>query len=138
VREQVIQALTAMMQAIPIVRQVLIADDPDRISMTGLPAVMVGGRGGETREPRTGGFADVYIDVDLIGLVAAAGDAETKINQLDRELKRAIAADRTLGGLVAHLTIGERTDEDITGNETVARFTRRVRIYYVADESKGD
>jgi len=137
-REQVIQALAAMMSAIPIVRQVLIADDPDRISMTGLPAVMVVDRGGETREPRAGGFADVYIEVDLVGLVAAAGDAETRINQLDREIKRAIAMDRTLGGLVAHVTVLDRTDEDITGDETIARFARRVRVFYVANEAQGD
>lgn len=137
-REQIIQAFAAMMQAIPAVRQVLIADDPDRISMTGLPAVMVVDRGGEDRVPRAGGFADVYLDIDLVGLVAAAGDAETRINALDREIKRAIALDRTLNGLVAHISIHERTDEDITGDETIARFTRRVRVYYVADETQGD
>lgn len=137
-REQVIQALAEMMQVIPLVRQVLVADDVDRIAMTGLPAVMVVDRGGETREPRTGGVADVHIEIELIGLVAAAGDAETQINKLDREIKASIAADRTLGGLVAHVMILDRTDEDITGNETLARFTRRVRVYYVANELQGD
>jgi len=137
VREQVISALVALMQGIAQVKQVLTYDDPDRIASTGIPAVMVVDAG-EERTPRTGGLADIYLTVNLRGVVQSTDSAETQANALDRGIKAAIAGDRTLGGLVAHVTVEPRSEIDLTGDEALAIFTRPVRVYYVADEALGD
>ncbi len=136
-REQAINALATLMQGITQVKQVTTYNDIDRISAMSVPAVMVVDSG-EERTPRTGGFADVHIDVNLIGVVRATNDAETRINSLDKDMKAAIAGDRTLGGTVAFVTIGERTDSDLSGDEDLATFTRSARIYYVANETLGE
>lgn len=136
-REQVIEALVAKMQGLASVKQVLAYDDLDRIAATGIPAVMVIDTD-EERIPRTGGFADVYLTVELKGVIRATSDAEKRINALDKEIKAAIAADRTLGGLVAYVDIEPRADSDLSGDEALAIFTRPVRVYYVANEAQGE
>ena len=136
-RETIINSLVTLMDGITQVNQVIKYDDLDRIASTGVPAVMVIDAG-EERFPRTGGFADVYLHVYVRGVVRATDDAETRMNSLDKDIKTAIAGDRTLSGIAANVTIGNRDESDLSGDEDFAVFTRSITVYYVANEANGE
>jgi len=49
-----------------------------------------------------------------------------------------VNADRTLGALVANVSIMPRLITDLDGNETESAFTRPVQIYFEANEANGE
>jgi len=116
---------------------VIRSDDSQKLAATSLPAVKVVDDASEERLPKSGGYADVYFDIRIIGLVRGVSQS-TNMNVLDKEIKRVINTDRTLGGKVANVTILQREGTDLDGNETVSEFTRPIQVYYVANESLGE
>jgi len=137
VRESAIAAVAANLLASPIIKKVIRSDDSQKLAATSLPAVKVVDDASEERLPKSGGYADVYFEIRVIGLVRGINQSAS-MNALDVEIKKIINNDRTLGGKVANVTILPREGTDLDGNETVSEFTRPVQVYYVADESLGE
>jgi len=137
VRESAIAAIVANLNASSVIQKVIRADDSQKLAATALPAVKVVDDAAEERLPKSGGYADVYFELRLIGLVRCVSQS-TNMNALDKEIKRVINTDRTLGGTVANVTILAREETDLDGNETVSEFTRPVQVYYVANEALGE
>lgn len=137
VRENAIAALVTNLKASAAINSVIRADDKEALARTAYPAVMVVDDGLETRYPLTGGFADVYFIVRLIGRIRGKNQSSL-MNTLDAAINTAISADRTLGGIVANVTIMPRENTILDGNEEDTNFTRPVRVYYLANESLGD
>jgi len=137
VRENAIARIVTDIDAIALVKSVVRVNDKERLARPAFPSVMVVDDGVEDRIPRTGGFADVYFTVRLIGVIRGKNQS-TLMNELDTAIKAAMAADRTLGGYVANVTIMPRENTVLDGNEEDSTFVRPVRIYYVATESLGD
>lgn len=137
VRESAISAIIANLNASVIIKKVIRADDSQKLAATALPAVKVVDDTQEERLPKSGGYADVYFELRLIGLCRGVNQS-TAMNALDVEIKKIINSDRTLGGLVANVTILARTETDLDGNESVSEFTRPIQVFYVANESLGE
>jgi len=137
VRESAIAAIETNLNASPIIKKVIRADDSQKLAATALPAVKIVDDAAEERLPKSGGYADVYFEIRIIGLVRGVSQS-TNMNVLDKEIKRVINTDRTLGGKVANVTILPREGTDLDGNETVSEFIRPVQVYYVANESLGE
>jgi len=145
VRESAIAAIVTNISAISIangytldIGKVIRYDDKEQIPATGYPAVMITDNDDEVREPKSGGYSDVYFTLKLQGLVHSRDAASTAMNSLDKAIKKAINADRTLSGTVANVTILSRTNTDLDGNESESAFIRPVQIYYVANEANGE
>ena len=110
----------------------------DDLSSQQFPAVMVVDNDDEEREPKSSSFADVYFTVNLVGFVSSRDSASTDMNELDVAFKKAINANRTLGGIVANVTILPRVETDLDGGEIESAFTRPVQVYYEANEVNGE
>jgi len=137
-RETAIAAIITALQGITGIGKVARLFNRDLLSSQQFPAVMVVDNDDEEREPKSNGYADVYFTVNLIGFVSSRDDASTAMNALDVELKKAINANRTLGGIVANVTILPRNETDLDGGEIESTFTRPVQVYYEANEANGD
>ena len=79
-----------------------------------------------------------YFTINIIGFVEARDDSSEQMNILDKAFKKAINADRTLGGTVANVTILPRVETELEGAEIESSFTRPVQIFYEANEVNGD
>lgn len=137
VRENALAALVTKLKAAAGISSVIRADDKETLARPAYPAVMVVDDGAETRNPTTGGYADVYFVVRLVGRVRGKNQS-TLMNALDAAIKTALAADRTLGGLVANVSIMPRENTALNDNEEDTQFTRPIRVFFVANESLGD
>jgi hypothetical protein len=137
VRENAIAALVTNLKASAAINSVIRLDDKETLARPAYPAVMVVDDGLETRYPLTGGYADVYFIVRLIGRVRGK-EQSSLMNTLDAAINAVVSADRTLGGIVANVTIMPRENTVLDGNEEDTNFTRPVRVYYLANESLGD
>lgn len=144
-REAAIAAIVTNLRAITIangytldIGNVIRLDDKERIARTGYPALMVTDDYNEERFPKAGGYADVYFVLSIKGIVIDRLNQSTKMNALDAAVKKAINADRTLGGTVANVSIMPRLDTNLDGNETDTFFVRQVQVFYVANEANGE
>ena len=137
VRENAIAALVTNLQASSAINSVIRLNDRETLARPAYPAVMVVDDGLETRYPMSGGFADVYFIVRLIGRVRGKNQSSL-MNSLDSAINSVISANRTLGGVVANVTIMPRENTVLDGNEEDTNFTRPIRVYYLANESLGD
>lgn len=110
----------------------------DSLSARQFPAIMVVDDADEQREPKAGGYADVYFTLNLVGFVSSRDNSSRDMNALDVAMKKAISTSRTLGGIVANVTILPRVETNLDGGEIETTFTRPIQIYYVANEANGD
>jgi len=105
-----------------------------KVPSVGFPAVLIEDDGPETIQLKSSGFANVSFEVSLIGYVRSKDSISTSLNELDTELKKAIAADPTLGGTVARVTIMPYKDR--SGSQFAAEglpygyFERPIKIQY--------
>lgn len=144
-REASIATLVSNLQSITVangytldIGSVIRYNDKEQIPASGYPAIMVTDNGDEERLPKAGGYADVYFTVNLQGFVRSRDAASTAMNELDAAIKKAVNADRTLGALVANVSIMPRLITDLDGNEIESAFTRPVQIYFEANEANGE
>jgi len=136
-REAAIDVLTANLLAHASIKTVLRVDRETSISAQSVPAVLVVDDGAEDIQYKTGGLADVYQTVRLIGVVKDIANLSQSMNALDVVIKTVVAADPTLTGTVAHVTILPQEEKRLNEDDSVAQFTRPVRIFYEASVSGG-
>jgi hypothetical protein len=137
VREAAIEALVTALDAEASIKLVKRVDSETALSSQALPAVLVVDDGGEVIHYKTGGLADVYFSVRLIGVVRDRVNLSQAMNTLDVTIKKAVVADTTLGGAVAHITIEPLEDKSLDDTDSVAKFTRPVRMFYEASVAGG-
>ena len=135
-REAAITALVTLIgtsSAVKVTRE----SSLDLLSARDFPAVVLTDNGAEEIEYKTGGLADVYVDVDLDLLVQKSKSQSTALNALDLSVKKVIASDSTLGSTVAHVTIMPQEDGETLGNDNYASRKRKIRIFYEASTASG-
>ena len=144
-REAAIQKVVANLEAITIangyalnIGKVSRFINTDLLSSRQFPAAMPVDNDDEEREPKSSNLADVYFTINIIGFVEARDDSSEQMNILDKAFKKAINADRTLGGTVANVTILPRIKTELEGVEIESSFTRPVQVFYEANEVNGD
>ena len=144
-REAAIQAIVTNLEAITLangyalnIGKVSRFINTDLLSSRQFPAAMPVDNDDEEREPKSSNLADVYFTINIIGFVEARDDSSEQMNILDKAFKKAINADRTLGGTVANVTILPRVETELEGAEIESSFTRPVQVFYEANEVNGD
>jgi len=137
-RESALVALSTLLGAIPIVGGVSRQFEAvDEIPATALPYIIIEDDGAETITMKTGDFADVEIDVSVIGYVQSALSLSTSLNELDVAIKTAVAGDRTLGGIVQHVSIEPTQERSGTQFKPYGWFIRPLKIMYEGRYSLG-
>jgi len=101
------------------------------------PAIQIEDGSTETIEYKTGGLADIYFTAKLSVWVRSRTSMSESMNAVDLAIKKAIATEATLGGLVAHATIQGEVDKDLTGDDDIAKFIRPIRIFYEGQYTEG-
>ena len=144
-REAAIQAIVTNLEGITIangyaldIGKVSRYINTDLLSSRQFPAAMPVDNDDEDREPKSSNLADVYFTINLVGFVESRDDSSEQMNILDKAFKKAINADRTLGGTVANVTILPRIKTELEGVEIESSFTRPVQVFYEANEVNGD
>ncbi len=144
-REQILTSLQTLLQGITIangydldVKAVRRYNDLEEISSRNLPALLLLDENDEIREHRTGGVTDIYLPIDIVGVVSSRENFSRDANDLDKQIKKALYSEPTLSGIVAHVKVDERIDNDLSGNEIMATFTRQGTVFYVGQNSDGD
>ena len=107
------------------------------ISSQQLPAVLIIDDGPEEIEENTGDVADVSFIVSLIGYVEDHENPSTALNELDVAVKKAVATNETLGGLITLIEIQPYRTRDVSTLPPFAWFDRPVKIYYEGTFSEG-
>lgn len=102
----------------------------DDIATTQFPAVIIEDDGAEEYAWKTGGFADISFDINIIGYVNQIGGVSTALNNLDDELKKVISSDLTLGGNVAIIRILPYTERSGSKFAPYGYFERPLRITF--------
>jgi len=143
-REQAIVALENRLATITVangyaveVKKVQRSTRTQLLYENGYPAVAVVDTGDSDIQYKTGGLADIYTVVKLVCYVRGRTAMSSRMNELDLAIKKAIAADPTLAGAVAHATIQGDADKDLSGDDDVASFTRPIRLFYEGSYSGG-
>jgi len=137
VREAAIVALCTLLDANANINKVRRDSDLDQLSAAAMPCVVVTDNGNEVIERKTSGYADVYVTLDLLMVVAKGKNQSTALNTIDTAVKTVIAANPTLSGTVAHATILPQVDGDSAGSDDMAKRMRQVRLFYEATEASG-
>lgn len=109
----------------------------DDVAATEIPMVIIEDDGEEIINWNTGGFADVSFEVNLVGYVVSNDELSTKLNNLDRQVLKAIGSDLTLGGVVSDITPLPYTERSGTQFAPYAFFVRPVQITYEGQLSEG-
>lgn len=105
-REQILNRIETLLKTIPSVKLVTREFVPiDDIASTQFPALIIEDDGAEKFFHKTGGVADVTFDISIIGYVNQLKGVSTTLNILDVELKKAIASNLRLDGLVSTVRI---------------------------------
>lgn len=136
-RETVITAFTAIVDAVASVKHVTREDARDILSAAQFPCVVITDNGNERIEYKTGGLADVYISLELEIQVEKSTGQSTSLNAVDTDVKAAIAANPTLTGTVSHVTIRPQNGGDTHGDDNIASRKRVVDIFYEASTASG-
>jgi len=138
VREEILVLLEALMNSVSGVKLVTREFRPiDDISTTQFPAIIIEDDGAEDYAWKTGGFADVSFDINIIGYVNQQGGVSTALNNLDSEIKKIISSDLTLGGKVAIIRILPYTDRSGSKFAPYGYFERPLRITFEGHISGG-
>ena len=109
----------------------------DSLSAPSFPALIIEDDGPETVDFKTGGFADIQAEVNIIGYVNNKDEVSTKLNQLDAALVKAIHSEQTLSGAVASISIEPVKDRSGSQFNPFGFFVRPVKLFYEVELSNG-
>jgi len=137
VREAIIDALVALLEASASIKHVSRVNKEETLSAQQLPAVLVVDDADEEIEWKTGGLADVYFTIRLIGVVMERSDMSQAQNELDVAIKSIIGSNPTVSGTAIHATILPLQSKNLADTDSVATFERPVRMFYEGSVTGG-
>lgn len=109
----------------------------DSLAVTSFPALIIEDDGPETIDFKTGGFADIEVEANIIGYVNSKDNVSTKLNELDSALAKVIHSEQTLGGAVAAVSIEPIKDRSGSKFNPYGFFVRPVKLFYEVQLSNG-
>ena len=112
-------------------------ETPDGIAVTSYPALLIEDDGPETVDFKTGGFADIEVEVNIWGYINNKDQVSTKLNELDSALAKVIHSEQTLGGAVAAVSIEPIKDRSGSKFNPYGFFVRPVKLFYEVQLSNG-
>jgi len=137
-KETALAALKTALETISIVNKVTRQFETiEHIASTDFPCLIIEDDGTEVIDFKTGGCADIQVEVNVIGYVNNKDQVSTKLNELDAELVKVIYADPTLSGAVAHASIVEIKDRSGSQFNPFGFFVRPIRLFYEVQLSNG-
>lgn len=100
------------------------------IAVTDFPCLIIEDDGAEELDFKTGGFADIQVDINIIGYVNNRDNVSTKLNELDNALTKAIYSNPTLSGAVGHVSIVEIKERSGSQYNPYGFFVRPIKLFY--------
>jgi len=107
------------------------------ISTSQFPAIVIEDDGAESFVFKTGGFADITFDVNIIMAVNQINGVSTAVNKIDSELIKQIGSNLTLNGKVATIRIMPYTDRSGSKYAPYGFVIRPLRITYEGNITGG-
>jgi len=138
VREEILVELEKLLKGIPDIKLVTREFKPiDDISSVQFPCIIIEDDGVESFDWKTGGFADIHFDVNIIGYVNQHNGVSSELNRIDAELKKIISSNLTLNGKVAIIRIMPYTERSGSKFAPYGFFERPLRITYEGNIAGG-
>lgn len=106
---------------------------PDKFPVTAFPLLILEDDGPETIDHKTGGFADINVEINVFGYVRSQEEVSTKLNELEAALVKRIYTDQTLGGVVGAVSIEPVKDRSGSVLSPFGFFVRPVKLFYEVD-----
>ena len=109
----------------------------DSLATTDFPALIIEDDGPEVIDYKTGGFADIEVEVNIIGYVNKKDEVSTNLNELDSAMAKAIHSDQELGGIIGAASIEPIKDRSGSKYNPFGFFVRPVKLFYEVQLSNG-
>lgn len=109
----------------------------DQVAATSFPVLIIEDDGAEEIDFKTSGFADMQIQVNIIGYVKNKNAVSTKLNQLDAALAKVLHGEQTLAGAVGSVSIEPVEERSGSKFKPYGFFKRPVKLFYEVQLSNG-
>lgn len=107
------------------------------LAATQIPAILIIDDGPEDIIELSGDAADVEFNVSLIAYISDNENPSSALNEIDVAMKKAVAANETLAGLVTLMTVLPYNTRDVSTLPPWAWVDRPVKITYEGSFSAG-